>query len=188
MATELSSGAISSILESVPGIAHVLRSPVADAMVNLSRAAAGVGTFRIQDARELIRYAVRRGLIGGDEGDRVSAEIEGAAAVKAEKAATRKAAREERKRSSGRPAAAHKHAAAKKTAPRPAGRASVRLTRRSPRNTARGGARRRARNGVGAPGRRPFSGDARWVRTARERWPDLGWHPPGGTHRASRPR
>ena len=119
MATELSSGAISSILESVPGIAHVLRSPVADAMVNLSRAAAGVGEFRIQDSRELIRYAVRRGLIGSDEGDRVTAEIEGAAAVKAEKAATRKAAREERKRVAGRalgkPRASHKHPAAKKS-------------------------------------------------------------------------
>ncbi|HTT67162.1 MAG TPA: hypothetical protein VMF70_03970 [Gemmatimonadales bacterium] len=124
MATELSSGAISSILESVPGIAHVLRSPVADAMVNLSRAAAGVGQFRIQDARELIRYAVRRGLIGSDEGDRVTAEIEGAAAVKAEKAATRKAAREERKRvaeraihtrhGSGKAAAGRKRTAAKK--------------------------------------------------------------------------
>ena len=111
VATELSSGAISSILESVPGIAHVLRSPVADAMVNLSRAAAGVGPFRIQDARELIRYAVRRGLIGSDEGDRVTAEVEGAAAVKAEKAATRKAAREERKRVAGRPGRGHAHPA-----------------------------------------------------------------------------
>ncbi|HXY68244.1 MAG TPA: hypothetical protein VEH62_02270 [Gemmatimonadales bacterium] len=110
MATELSSGAISSILESVPGIAHVLRSPVADAMVNLSRAAAGVGQFRIQDARELIRYAVRRGLIGSDEGDRVTAEIEGAAAVKAEKAATRKAAREERKRVAARAMRGHARA------------------------------------------------------------------------------
>jgi hypothetical protein len=132
VATELSSGAISSILESVPGIAHVLRSPVADAMVNLSRAAAGVGPFRIQDARELIKYAVRRGLIGSDEGDRVSGEIEGAAAVKAEKAATRKAAREERKRVSvrgtrghaspaGRVASSRKHAAPKKAGRRPAG-------------------------------------------------------------------
>ena len=98
MPTELSSGAISSILESVPGIAHVLRSPVADAMVNLSRAAAGLSPFRPDDALELIRYAVRRGLIGSDEGDRVTAEISGAAQVKAAKAATRKAAREERKR------------------------------------------------------------------------------------------
>lgn len=136
MATELSSGAISSILESVPGIAHVLRSPVADAMVNLSRAAAGVGPFRIQDARELIRYAVRRGLIGSDEGDRVTAEIEGAAAVKAEKAATRKAAREERKRvadrsvrthphSSGKAHAAHKGPSAKKPARRATGHAKA---------------------------------------------------------------
>lgn len=110
MPTELSSGAISSILESVPGIAHVLRSPVADAMVNLARAAAGLGPFRPDDALELIRYAVRRGLIGSDEGDRVSAEISGAAQVKAAKAATRKAAREERKRATERAKKAHSHA------------------------------------------------------------------------------
>ena len=122
VATELSSGAISSILESVPGIAHVLRSPVADAMVNLSRAAAGVGPFRIQDARELIRYAVRRGLIGSDEGDRVTAEVEGAAAVKAEKAATRKAAREERKRVAGRPGRGHAHPAVASARKHPARR------------------------------------------------------------------
>jgi len=109
--TELSSGAISSILESVPGIAHVLRSPVADAMVNLSRAAAGLAPFRPEDALELIRYAVRRGLIGSDEGDRVSAEISGAAQAKAAKAATRKAARDERKRAAERVRKAHAHGA-----------------------------------------------------------------------------
>jgi hypothetical protein len=127
VATELSSGAISSILESVPGIAHVLRSPVADAMVNLSRAAAGVGPFHIQDARELIRYAVRRGLIGSDEGDRVTAEVEGAEAVRAEKAATRKAAREERKRVAARGTrghAQHKPAAHKPAAKKPSRPAS----------------------------------------------------------------
>jgi len=117
--TELSSGAISSILESVPGIAHVLRSPVADAMVNLSRAAAGLAPFRSDDALELIRYAVRRGLIGSDEGDRVTAEISGAAQVKAAKAATRKAAREERKRVATKKPHAHAahHAAPKRHAP-----------------------------------------------------------------------
>lgn len=78
MATELSSGAISNILEAVPGIATVLRSPVADAIVNLSRAGAGLIPFNKKDALELIRYAVRRGLIRSDEGDRVSAEIEAA--------------------------------------------------------------------------------------------------------------
>ena len=76
MATELSSGAISSILEAVPGIATVLRSPIADAIVNLSRAGAGIIPFDPKDAQELIRYAVRRGLIRSDEGDRVTAEIE----------------------------------------------------------------------------------------------------------------
>ena len=76
MATELSSGAISSILEAVPGIATVLRSPIADAIVNLSRAAADIIPFDPKDAHELIRYAVRRGLIRSDEGDRVTAEIE----------------------------------------------------------------------------------------------------------------
>jgi len=109
--TELSSGASSSILESVPGIAHVLRSPVADAMVNLSRAAAGLAPFRSDDALELIRYAVRRGLIGSDEGDRVTAEISGAAQVKAAKAATRKAARDERKRVADRAKKPHAHGA-----------------------------------------------------------------------------
>ena len=77
MATELSSGAITSILEAVPGIATVLRSPVADAIVNLSRAAAGLIPFNPKEAHELIRYAVRRGLIRSDEGDRVAAEIDG---------------------------------------------------------------------------------------------------------------
>jgi hypothetical protein len=83
VATELSSGAITSILEAVPGIATVLRSPVADAIVNLSRAAAGLAPFNPKDAHELIRYAVRRGLIRSDEGDRVAAEIDGVAPPKA---------------------------------------------------------------------------------------------------------
>jgi hypothetical protein len=76
MATELSSGAITNILEAVPGIATVLRSPVADAIVNLSRAAAGLIPFDKKDAHELIKYAVRRGLIRSDEGDRVTQEVD----------------------------------------------------------------------------------------------------------------
>jgi hypothetical protein len=80
-------------------------------MVNLSRAAAGLAPFRPDDALELIRYAVRRGLIGSDEGDRVTAEISGAAQAKAAKAATRKAAREERKRVADRAKKARGHVA-----------------------------------------------------------------------------
>lgn len=71
MAPELAGSQITALLETVPGIASVLRSPVADAIVNMIRAGAGVSEFRLDDAEELVQYAVRRGLIGGAEGDRV---------------------------------------------------------------------------------------------------------------------
>ena len=77
MAADLGGSQISALLESVPGIANVLRSPVADAIVNMIRAGAGVGPFYREDADELIQYAVRRGLISGREGDEVLAAIEG---------------------------------------------------------------------------------------------------------------
>jgi hypothetical protein len=65
------------LLETLPGIASVLRSPVADALVKAIRAASGIGDFELEDAEELIRYAVRRGLIGSEEGERVMADIHG---------------------------------------------------------------------------------------------------------------
>ena len=107
MATELSSGAISSILEAVPGIATVLRSPIADAIVNLSRAAAGAIPFDPKDAHELIRYAVRRGLIRSDEGDRVTSEIE--AAGKLARSAARAAAKKPAAKKKAAPKSAHHH-------------------------------------------------------------------------------
>lgn len=121
MATELSSGAITNILEAVPGIATVLRSPVADAIVHLSKAAAGIIPFDKKDAHELIKYAVRRGLIRSDEGDRVTAEIDhapkggafaaGAKAEKAKaKAKTHPHPRPAMKKAAGRPKAAKKKA------------------------------------------------------------------------------
>ena len=76
MPAELGGSQISSLLEALPGIASVLRSPVADALVKAIRAAAGVGEFTMDDAEELVRYAVRRGLIGPEEGDRVLADVE----------------------------------------------------------------------------------------------------------------
>lgn len=76
MPAELGGSQISSLLEALPGIASVLRSPVADALVIAIRAAAGMGEFSAEDAEELVRYAVRRGLIGSDEGDRVLADVE----------------------------------------------------------------------------------------------------------------
>src|SRR6266487_746062 len=62
MSAELGGSQISSLLEALPGIASVLRSPVADALVKAIRAAAGVGEFTFDDAEELVRYAVRRRL------------------------------------------------------------------------------------------------------------------------------
>src|SRR5690349_24128994 len=75
---ELGGSQISSLLEALPGIASVLRSPVADALVRAIRGAAGLGEFSVEDAEELVRYAVRRGLIGPEEGDRVLAEAQAA--------------------------------------------------------------------------------------------------------------
>ena len=87
MPAELGGSQISSLLEALPGIASVLRSPVADALVIAIRAAAGMGEFATEDAEELVRYAVRRGLIGSDEGDRVLADVE--EGLKAKRKATR---------------------------------------------------------------------------------------------------
>ncbi len=96
MPAELGGSQISSLLEALPGIASVLRSPVADALVKAIRAAAGVGEFELEDAEELVRYAVRRGLIGAEEGDRVLADVEGplkAGAGPKKRAAKKKARR-----------------------------------------------------------------------------------------------
>jgi hypothetical protein len=98
VATELTSTTITNILEAVPGIKTVLRSPAADAMVNLTRAAAGIGSFELKDARELMRFAFRRGLINNEEHDSVLADVEGAAQARQSRLAARKAARQGHKR------------------------------------------------------------------------------------------
>ncbi len=77
MAPELGGSQISALLESVPGIARVLRSPVADAIVNMIRAGARLEPFNRTDAEELIQFAVRRGLISSVEGDQLLGEIKG---------------------------------------------------------------------------------------------------------------
>jgi urease accessory protein UreF len=89
LASELGATQISTLLETLPGIANVLRSPVADALLNIIRAAARLGEFQLADAEELIRYATRRGLVGMEEGDRVLAEAREAAARRADRAAER---------------------------------------------------------------------------------------------------
>jgi hypothetical protein len=75
MAQEMGSQ-VTALLETVPGIASVLRSPTADALVNIIRSAAGLAEFRVEDTQELIQYAVRRGLIGSDEGERLTVDMQ----------------------------------------------------------------------------------------------------------------
>lgn len=92
MVSELGGSQISTLLETLPGIANVLRSPVADALGNVIRAAARITEFSVQDAEELVRYATRRGLLGQDEGDRLLGEIHAAQQRRADKAADRERA------------------------------------------------------------------------------------------------
>jgi hypothetical protein len=73
--TDLAGTQISSLMETLPGIAQVLRSPVADALINALRAASGQGTMTARDADELMRFAVRRNLLSVDESERVLAEV-----------------------------------------------------------------------------------------------------------------
>jgi len=77
MAADLGGSQISALLESVPGIRNVLRSPVADALVNTIRAAVGLRPFALADAEELVQYATRRGLINQSEGDQVLEDVRG---------------------------------------------------------------------------------------------------------------
>ena len=89
MATDLGSTQISTLLETLPGIANVLRSPVADALVNVIRAAARLTDFALDDAEELVKYSVRRGLLGAEEGDRLLVDVRAAARKREERAAVR---------------------------------------------------------------------------------------------------
>src|SRR3954447_13478469 len=87
--SELGGSQISTLLETLPGIANVLRSPVADALGNVIRAGARLADFNVQDAEELVRYATRRGLLGQEEGDRLLTEVHAAEQRRADKAADR---------------------------------------------------------------------------------------------------
>jgi uncharacterized protein YifE (UPF0438 family) len=90
--SELGGTQISTLLETLPGIANVLRSPVADALGNVIRAAARVGEFNVADAEELVRYATRRSLLGLEEGERILAEVYAAEQKRLDKAADRERA------------------------------------------------------------------------------------------------
>jgi hypothetical protein len=96
--SELGGSQISTLLETLPGIANVLRSPVADALGNVIRAGARLAEFNVQDAEELVRYATRRGLLGQDEGDRLLTEVHAAEQRRADKAADRERAQKAKAR------------------------------------------------------------------------------------------
>ncbi|MFL5472568.1 MAG: hypothetical protein ACJ8AM_09440 [Gemmatimonadales bacterium] len=103
MVTELGGSQISTLLETLPGIANVLRSPVADALGSVIRAAARVGEFNVADADELVRYATRRGLLGMEEGERILAEVHAAEQKRLEKAADRERAQRAKARAKTKP-------------------------------------------------------------------------------------
>lgn len=102
MVSELGGSQISTLLETLPGIANVLRSPVADALGNVIRAGARLTEFNVQDAEELVRYATRRGLLGQEEGDRLLAEVHAAEQRRIDKAADRERALKAKARAKGK--------------------------------------------------------------------------------------
>ena len=102
MVSELGGSQISTLLETLPGIANVLRSPVADALGNVIRAGARLAEFSVQDAEELVRYATRRGLLGQEEGDRLLAEVHAAEQRRIDKAADRERALKAKARAKGK--------------------------------------------------------------------------------------
>ena len=103
MVSELGGSQISTLLETLPGIANVLRSPVADALGSVIRAAARVGEFNVADAEELVRYATRRGLLGMEEGDRILGEVHAAEQKRLDKALDRERAQRAKARAKAKP-------------------------------------------------------------------------------------
>jgi hypothetical protein len=129
--TDLAGTQLSSLLETLPGIAQVLRSPVADAFIGVIRAASGQGPFNMSDAEEILRYAVRRNLLSASECERILAET--AAAVAARPAPKPKAKAKAPPRTAARKPARK----AAKAAPRPAARKAKAAPARRPRKPAK---------------------------------------------------
>ncbi len=120
MVSELGGAQISTLLESLPGIATVLRSPVADALVNVIRAAARLSEFDIADADELVRYATRRGLLAEDEGDRLMTDLKAAHQKKLDRIAARPKAGKGKAPAKAKPKAKAKPAKSKAHPKKPA--------------------------------------------------------------------
>jgi len=128
--SELGGAQMSTLLESLPGIANVLRSPVADALVGVIRSAARIEEFELSDAHELLQYASRRGLLAEDECVRILQEVEAAhqkratrAAVRAKRTKAQSAARQKTKKSAPKKSGARKPSARKPVRSKPARKA-----------------------------------------------------------------
>jgi len=122
VATELGGMQVTSLLEALPGIASVLRNPVADAFVGLIRAGARLTDFKVADAEEILRYAVRRTLMTQDETDRILAEVKEANERRAERALEREKGKAAKKAAAvvPKPKPKPKPLAAKKVPAKPA--------------------------------------------------------------------
>lgn len=126
MVSELGGAQISTLLESLPGIATVLRSPVADALVNVIRAGARLSDFDIADADELVKYATRRSLLAEEEGDRLMADLQAAHQKKLDRIAARpKAGKARAAKASGARSKARGKGKPAKSASRPVKKAPV---------------------------------------------------------------
>ncbi|MDX2261376.1 MAG: hypothetical protein SFU84_06720 [Gemmatimonadales bacterium] len=123
--TDLGGTQISSLMETLPGIAAVLRSPVADALVNTLLAAARLRELHQIDADELIKYATRRGLLQQDEGDQLLGEVLQAIRQREERAAAKVAAKVAKAAPPPPPPPAPKPKAAARTAPKPKPKAAA---------------------------------------------------------------
>ena len=128
--SDLGGSQISSLMETLPGIANVLRSPVANAIVNLVRAATRLADFNIADAEELVHYATRRSLLGNDEGEQLLADARMAEQKRAAGVADREKAQKARAKTKPkavkavRPIKAIKTAKAVKAVKKPAAKAA----------------------------------------------------------------
>jgi hypothetical protein len=144
MSAELGGSQLSSLLETVPGLASVLRSPVADAIVNMIRAGAGLGDFQLQDAKELIQYATRRGLIPSAEGSELLQEVEAVAGKRRspKKTPKRGAAAKRGAKSASSKGATKQKAAKKKTAKKTARKTAKKTAKVAKRATKAGRKRR----------------------------------------------
>lgn len=151
--TDLAGTQISNLLETLPGIAQVLRSPVADAFVGMIRAATGEAPFNFADADEILKYAVRRNLMAVEESERILAEAKQAATAQAA-AARARAPREAPAKARAAARKAPKAAKPAKPKPKTKAKAASKVTRKPAKAAARKPAKPAPKKAVRKPAAR----------------------------------